>query len=92
MRVCRIGRGCCDTTHSTPKLHIVATEYKLKLKITTETVLISCNGIIVWVFKATGNFVTNVKQIKNQSDLISMSSFTGPPHLTIRSSVCMILI
>ena len=35
MGVCRTGRGCCDSTHSTPKLHIVATEYKLKLKITS---------------------------------------------------------
>ena len=34
-----------------------------------------------------GDFVTNVKQINIQSDLISLSSFAGPFHLTIRSSV-----
>ena len=44
------------------------------------------------MFKTIGNFVTNVKQIKSQSDLISMSSFTSKPHLTIRSSVCRTLI
>ena len=39
-----------------------------------------------------GDFVTNLKQINNQPNLISISSFTGPSYLglTIRSSVCMI--
>ena len=41
--------------------------------------------------KKPGDFITNVKQINNQSDLISMSNFAGPFYLTIRSSVCMIL-
>ena len=38
------------------------------------------------------DFVTNMTQINNQSDLISMSSIAGPSYLTIRSSVYMILI
>ena len=38
-----------------------------------------------------GDFVKKVKQINNQSDLISMSSFAGPSYLTIRSSVYIIL-
>ena len=42
--------------------------------------------------KFPGDFVTNVKQINSQSDLIPMSTFAGPSYLTIRSSVCMILI
>ena len=33
-----------------------------------------------------------MKQINSQSDLISMLSFAGPSYLTIRSSVCIILI
>ena len=33
------------------------------------------------------DFVTKVKQINNQSDFIWVSSFAGPSHLTIRSSV-----
>ena len=37
-----------------------------------------------------GHFDTKVKQINSQSDLISMSSFTGPSYLTIKSSVCII--
>ena len=39
-----------------------------------------------------GDFVTKVKQINSQSDLISMSNFAGPSYLTIRSSVYIILI
>ena len=39
-----------------------------------------------------GDFVTKVKQINNQSDLIWMTGFAGPSYLTIRSSVYMILI
>ena len=39
-----------------------------------------------------GDFITKVKQINSQSDLISMSSFAGPSYLTIRSCVCIILI
>ena len=38
------------------------------------------------------DFVTNVKQISSQSDLTSMSSFAGPSYLTVRSSLCIILI
>ena len=34
-----------------------------------------------------GNFATRVKQINSQSDLIWMSSYSGPSCLTIRSSV-----
>ena len=33
------------------------------------------------------DFVTKVKQINSQSDLISMSSFAGPSSFLIRSSV-----
>ena len=32
-----------------------------------------------------GDFVTKVKQINSQSDLIWMTSFAGPSYLTIRS-------
>ena len=39
-----------------------------------------------------GDFITKVKQVNGQSDLISMSIFAGPSYLTIRSSVCIILI
>ena len=39
-----------------------------------------------------GDFITKVKQVNSQSDLISMSSFAGPSYLTIRSFVCIILI
>ena len=39
-----------------------------------------------------GDFVTKVKQINNQSDLISMSNFAGPSYIIIKSSVCIILI
>ena len=39
-----------------------------------------------------GDFITKVKQVNSQSDLLSMSSFAGPSYLTIRSSVCIILI
>ena len=38
------------------------------------------------------DFITKVKQINSQSDLISMSSFAGLSYLTIRFSVCIILI
>ena len=37
-------------------------------------------------------FVTKVKQINSQSDLISMSNFDGLSYPTIRSSVYIILI
>ena len=37
-----------------------------------------------------GDFITKVKQIISQSDLISMSSFAGPSYFTMRSSVCMV--
>ena len=39
-----------------------------------------------------GDFVTKVKQINSQSDLIWMTSFAGTSYLTIRSSVDIILI
>ena len=39
-----------------------------------------------------GDFITKLKQVNNQSDLISMSSFAGPSYLTIRSSVRIILL
>ena len=39
-----------------------------------------------------GDFITKVKQINSQSDLISMSSFAGPSYLTTWSSICIILI
>ena len=38
------------------------------------------------------DFVTNVKQINSQTDLTSMSSFAGPSYLTVRSSLCIILV
>ena len=38
-----------------------------------------------------GDLVTKVKQINGQSDLIWMTSFAGSSHLTIRSSVYIIL-
>ena len=38
------------------------------------------------------DFIMKVKQINSQSDLISMSSFAGLSYLTIRFSVCIILI
>ena len=40
-----------------------------------------------WICPLPGDFVTKVKQINSQSDLILMSSFAGPSYLTIRSSV-----
>ena len=43
-------------------------------------------------FRKPGDLVTNVTQINSQSDLISISSFAGPSYLTIRSSLCIILI
>ena len=39
-----------------------------------------------------GDFVTKVKQINRQSDLIWMMSFAGLSYLTVRSFVYMILI
>ena len=39
-----------------------------------------------------GDFITKVKQVNSQSDIVSMSSFAVPSYLTIRSSVCIILI
>ena len=39
-----------------------------------------------------GDFVTKVKQINSQSDLIWMTSFGGLSYLTISSSVYIILI
>ena len=39
-----------------------------------------------------GDFITNMKQVNSQSDLISMSSFAGPSYPTLRSSFCIILI
>ena len=39
-----------------------------------------------------GDFITEVKQVNSQSDLISMSIFAGPFYLTIKSSVCIVLI
>ena len=39
-----------------------------------------------------GDFLTKVKQINSQSDLISTSSFAGPSYFTVWSSVCVILI
>ena len=39
-----------------------------------------------------GDFVTKVKQINSQYDLIWMSSFAGPSYIIIRSSVYIILI
>ena len=44
----------------------------------------------IWYFP--GDFLTKVKQVNSQSDLISMSSFAGPSYLTIRSCICIILI
>ena len=38
-----------------------------------------------------GDFVTKVKRINSKSDLISLLSFASPSHLTIRSSVYIIL-
>ena len=38
------------------------------------------------------DFVTKVKQINSQSDLIWMTSFAAPSYLTIRSSANIILI
>ena len=43
-------------------------------------------------FEYPGDFVTKVKQINSQLDLIWMLSFAGPSYLTIRSSVHIILI
>ena len=45
-----------------------------------------------WSNDTPGDSVTNVKQIESQSDLASMSSFADPSHLTVRSSLCIILI
>ena len=42
--------------------------------------------------KYPGDFVTKVKQINNQSDLIWISSFAGLSYLTIKSSVHIISI
>ena len=39
-----------------------------------------------------GDFVTKVKQINSQSDLIWMTRFADPSYLTVRSSVYIILI
>ena len=39
-----------------------------------------------------GDFVTLVKQINSESDLILMSTFAGPSYFTVRSSVFIILI
>ena len=38
-------------------------------------------------FHDPGDFLTEVKQINSQSDLISMSNFAGPSYLTVRPSV-----
>ena len=47
--------------------------------------------IFIW-YISPGDFIMKVKQINSQSDLISMSSFAGLSYLTIRFSVCIILI
>ena len=39
-----------------------------------------------------GSFVTKVKRINSQSDLILMSNFAGPSYFIIRTSVHIILI
>ena len=46
----------------------------------------------MFVHKGSNDFITKVKQTNSQSDLISMLSFAGPSYLTVRSSVCIILI
>ena len=46
---------------------------------------------LFWIYFP-GDFITKVKQINSQSDLISMSTFAGLSYLTIRLSVCTILI
>ena len=46
----------------------------------------------IFINQEPGDFITKVKQVNSQSDLISMSSFAGPFYLTVRSSVCIILI
>ena len=48
--------------------------------------------LLFLVCRSPGDFITKVKQINSQSDLISMSSFVGPSYLTVRSFVCFILI
>ena len=54
--------------------------------------MLSSVRILVFDNHVPGDFITKVKQVNSQSDLISMSIFAGPPYLTIRSSVCIILI
>ena len=52
----------------------------------------SCLTAVSQGIQNPGDFVSNVKQINNQSDLIWMTSFAGPSYFTIRSSVYIILI
>ena len=54
-----------------------------------------CRGQLRWAeseWSLPDDFVTKVKQINSQSDLIWMKSFPGPSYLTIRFSADIILI
>ena len=48
--------------------------------------------VVNFVRSYPGDFATKVKQINSHTDLIRMLSFDGPPYLTVKFSVYIILI
>ena len=74
-----------------PALHWVTTWLRINLFSLYVPVLVKEN-LSDKVYSYPGDFVSKVKQINSQSDLIWMRSFAGPCYLTIKSSVCIILI
>ena len=85
----RVKCNSCNIRVLHPRKFLVV---DMLVQYTTKTFGSDYLSIYYYYCKHPGDFITKVTQINSQSDLISMSSFAGPPYLTIRSSVSIILI
>ena len=86
----------CKVYYIIVKLKIIHV-LSLKKNLTSFTAKTVWNPVVVapeiyLYIRNPGDFVTKVKQINSQSDLIWMRSLAGPSYFTIRSSVNIILI